>query len=213
METEDTKGISRKKVQLIQKWRLFSSLVVIVIIYYFGASFTGAFQTLEFKTHDYFFSLRHNLREPIIPEDIIIVAIDELSMQEMGQQWPWSRRVHGDLVSQLSEAGAAVVAFDVIFSEFSSEAGADDYFAESMNRAGNVILAEDRDTISDSLYQLSTPIRPIPIFENSAADTGLIWMSLDIDGYLRRLNFIQIRCSTICPGDCRVFQEITGERD
>lgn len=45
-----------------------------------------------------------------------IIDIDEASLAEYGQ-WPWPRTVVADLVDKLAEAGVAVAAFDVVFSE------------------------------------------------------------------------------------------------
>jgi adenylate cyclase len=47
---------------------------------------------------------------------VVIVDIDEKSLHELGQ-WPWPRTVLAQLVNRLSAAGAAVIAFDVLFSE------------------------------------------------------------------------------------------------
>ncbi len=45
-----------------------------------------------------------------------VVDIDEDSLKKFGQ-WPWPRDRIADLVKRLSEMGAAVIAFDVLFSE------------------------------------------------------------------------------------------------
>ena len=47
---------------------------------------------------------------------VVIVDIDELSLTEHGR-WPWSRAKVALLVERLAQTGAAVVAFDVMFSE------------------------------------------------------------------------------------------------
>ena len=47
---------------------------------------------------------------------IVIVDVDERSLATVGQ-WPWRRDVVGQLVSRLRDAGAAVIALDVIFAE------------------------------------------------------------------------------------------------
>lgn len=47
---------------------------------------------------------------------VIIVDIDERSLREHGR-WPWSRTKVAELVECLTTAGAAVIAFDVMFSE------------------------------------------------------------------------------------------------
>lgn len=50
------------------------------------------------------------------PLPVRIVDIDERSLGQIGQ-WPWPRDIHARLVERLWDAGAAVIAFDVLFSE------------------------------------------------------------------------------------------------
>ena len=45
-----------------------------------------------------------------------IVDIDEELLVRIGQ-WPWARTTMADLVTRLTEQGAAVVAFDISFPE------------------------------------------------------------------------------------------------
>ena len=45
-----------------------------------------------------------------------IIDIDEAALAEYGQ-WPWPRTVVAELVDRLTEAGVAVIAFDVVFAE------------------------------------------------------------------------------------------------
>jgi len=45
-----------------------------------------------------------------------IVDIDEAALAEFGQ-WPWPRTIVARLVDKLTEKGAAVIAFDVVFAE------------------------------------------------------------------------------------------------
>jgi len=45
-----------------------------------------------------------------------IVDIDEESLARIGQ-WPWPRTKIADLIEKLTERGAAVIAFDIVFSE------------------------------------------------------------------------------------------------
>src|SRR5579863_1131985 len=47
---------------------------------------------------------------------VVIVDIDERSLKQIGQ-WPWPRTILAQLLDKLHAAGAAVVAFDVLFSE------------------------------------------------------------------------------------------------
>ena len=50
------------------------------------------------------------------PVPVRIVDIDEASLRELGQ-WPWPRDLVAEMLAKLGEYGAAVVAFDVLFSE------------------------------------------------------------------------------------------------
>jgi adenylate cyclase len=105
--------------------------------------------------------------------EVKLVLVDEPSIRELGR-WPWSRDKHARLIEALSEDGAKVIGFDVIFSEaevteylkglkeVSQAAGreekvsleiqailrskmeaadTDAQFAQSLRRAGNVVLA------------------------------------------------------------------------
>ncbi|MBL4720248.1 MAG: CHASE2 domain-containing protein, partial [Alphaproteobacteria bacterium] len=45
-----------------------------------------------------------------------IVDIDDASLEKIGQ-WPWPRTKIAELIYRLKQAGAAVVAFDIVFSE------------------------------------------------------------------------------------------------
>jgi adenylate cyclase len=47
---------------------------------------------------------------------VVIVDIDEESLQALGQ-WPWPRTVIADLVNRLTDLGAVVIGFDVVFPE------------------------------------------------------------------------------------------------
>lgn len=52
------------------------------------------------------------------PEElpVVIIDIDERSLQRLGQ-WPWPRTIVAQMVDKLREAGAVVIAFDVLFTE------------------------------------------------------------------------------------------------
>jgi len=51
-----------------------------------------------------------------VERPVVIVDLDEASLARFGQ-WPWPRTRVADLVSRLTEADAAVVAFDIVFAE------------------------------------------------------------------------------------------------
>ena len=55
-------------------------------------------------------------RENNPPQPVRIVDIDEASLSELGQ-WPWPRSQLAALVDELTELGAATIAFDIVFPE------------------------------------------------------------------------------------------------
>ena len=60
-------------------------------------------------------TLENNVGPSISADDIVVVGIDEPSFQQLQLQWPWPRSIHAQLLEQLSEQGAKVVAFDLLF--------------------------------------------------------------------------------------------------
>ena len=97
---------------------LLSSLIVIFFAWLQISSNTSinAFrERLEYLAYD----IRLNLlidNKSAKDERIVIVDIDENSLRIEGR-WPWSRNKIAKLIDNISNAGATVIAFDVIFSE------------------------------------------------------------------------------------------------
>ena len=98
----------------------------------------------------------------------------------------WPRQVYGRLVEELAAQGAQTVAFDVLFGELRDDhppvqmadgslVESDDFFAQQMRRAGNVVIA-------------TTPeLRPPDLFATNALALGGISTDKDSDGTLRRV--------------------------
>lgn len=55
-------------------------------------------------------------RAPQSPRPVIVIDIDEQSLLHLGQ-WPWPRTLLAELVDKLTEMGAAVIGFDILFAE------------------------------------------------------------------------------------------------
>jgi adenylate cyclase len=70
-------------------------------------------EELRLRTFDFFQILdpRKKTARPVR-----IVDIDEKSLEKLGQ-WPWSRSTLAELVTRLTQMGAVVIAFDVLFPE------------------------------------------------------------------------------------------------
>jgi CHASE2 domain-containing sensor protein len=64
-------------------------------------------------------------RQRVANPDVVIVAIDDRSLSEIGR-WPWDRAVHAALLERLTELGASVIAMDVMFHEPAADKPAGD---------------------------------------------------------------------------------------
>jgi adenylate cyclase len=74
------------------------------------------------------------------PRDLVVVAIDDRTFDELRESWPFPRGLHAKVVDILTQAGAAVIAYDVQFTE-PTEREQDEALARAIARAQSVVLA------------------------------------------------------------------------
>lgn len=123
-------------------------------------------------------------------KDIVIIAIDDKSLEQLGYYSSWPRDYHAQVIDTLAKARARVIVFDMLFSEPTPD---DEELATSMKNAGNVILPFVYNLVpynSNAIGELITPqntIKPLTVFERSAAAVGHAVMLPDEDGIIRRL--------------------------
>jgi adenylate cyclase len=71
----------------------------------------------------FFHGLRLRIQTPVLDPRIVIIDIDEKSLNEIGR-WPWSRNIVADLVIRLCDQyQAKAVGFDVMFAEPDTSSG------------------------------------------------------------------------------------------
>jgi len=117
---------------------------------------------------------------------IILVGIDDASLAELKQRWPWPRSLHARLIDALKQAGAAVIVFDVVF-EFPTEKAEDEALAQAIRRAGNVVLAAGivkQETVHGTSWLRQDPLS---LFRESGAAVGLVNLAFDRDQVMRRI--------------------------
>jgi len=115
------------------------------------------------------------------PPEVLVVSIDKessdaLDLAPNARKWP--RSLHAALTEKLARGGAAVIAFDLFLDDPEDPRG-DRAFAESIRRAGNVVLCErlqsERMTVQGSngrgraAIEITRRIPPIPLFLEAAA--------------------------------------------
>jgi CHASE2 domain-containing sensor protein len=116
-------------------------------------------------------------------DDIVIVAVDEQSLREMGR-WPWSRRTHAELVRTLGAAGAKAIAMDIVFAEpDATDPAADAELADALARNGRVVLPvlNEQSRLNGQLLETL----PIPALAAAVAGLGHVDVELDPDNIAR----------------------------
>ena len=146
----------------------------------FWAQKTRRLQRADFAIYD--FLIHAHPREP--SSDVVIVAIDEKSLRELGPQRKWGREKYAELVTALGEAEALVVAFDILFTQRSEAKDAkgtagDRQFVETIDAedAPSTILAAN---IAGS--RLKKPFDPLT---QVAFYQGLVNLEEGVGGIVR----------------------------
>lgn len=144
-----------------------------------------------------------------IPSDIVLVTIDEQSLSSLGR-WPWSRRMHAQLIDRLHADGAKVIGFDVMFSEPQTEdLPADRLLAEAMHRAGNVVLPVIIEKVRSNGQLVET--LPLPLLAKQAAALGRVHAELDADTMARSITLWEGLGQPVWPHFAQVMLDVVGQ--
>ena len=185
----------------------------------------GVFDFLELKTYDYRF---HKVRGPLTGwrasdstiikkgTDVVLVEVDDESwriLKDKKVPWPYPRGdIWARVVSNLSKAGAKVIAFDI---QFDSPDARSEYlrsvsdnlpseFQQYLPGHGDILLAESIKKAQDNgtkvvmdVKMVREPTRipptyiayPVQEIMDVNPETGLINDMLDIDGFSRQYSF------------------------
>lgn len=131
------------------------------------------------------YDIGQKLHQEDAPADVVIVAIDENSLSQLGR-WPWSRKIHADLINRLKTEGASAIGLDIIFSEADIlDIGADEALSEAIFNAKNVVLSVLLESTRVNGQVVET--LPLPSLANNAADLGRVHAALDEDGIARSI--------------------------
>ncbi len=115
-----------------------------------AAILTGLALDVFVPIENFFIDSRFRARassDPPADERIHVVGIREEDIRTFGR-WPWSRRIHGQLLTLLADVPPSAVTFDFVFAEpeISEErdpvtrAGPDQYFADAAAELGCVVV-------------------------------------------------------------------------
>lgn len=114
--------------------------------------------------------------------NVVVVAIDAPSIDQIGV-WPWSRRLHAELLHRLDAAGARDVAFDVDFST-PSDPASDEAFVKALREVGGstILPSFKQPTPNGGPAHVNRPLKP---FSNQSWP-AVVNVTVESDGLVRR---------------------------
>ena len=157
---------------------LLSSAVILLLLTVLMHS-TGLLSRVD----NLIFDIGQKLQQSPAPDDVIIVAIDENSLSQLGR-WPWPRTTHAKLINRLHQENAAAIGLDIVFAE-ADTAEADQALAAAITQANNVVLPVLLESTRVNGQIIET--LPLPSLASAAADLGRVHAVLDEDGIARSI--------------------------
>ena len=125
------------------------------------------------------------------PSPVIVIAgIDDSTLETYGRWADWQRSLHAQAIDNLSQAGAKVIGFDVIFTDSSPD---DEMLATAMAEADNIVLAAvGTQLVSQAGAQITydNVLLPTAPLEQAASNIGHANVIPDGDGTVRRLPLV-----------------------
>ncbi len=165
---------TRRRVSLRNEW------LVLFFLTLAAAFLLGDGDSLRVPNRQIYDYLMSTLERPA-PDNIVIVAIDDKSIAELGR-WPWKRGTHAQLLNILNNGAPRAIGFDVILTEGDANAtGADHALALAIARNRHVVLP----ILTMRTEAGLAPLLPYPEFATAAAGLGHIQLNFSSDGIVR----------------------------
>ncbi len=143
------------------------------------SSASSPLQNLELGARDTMIRLR---RVQPVSGEVVVIAIDDLSLKWVGLQWPWPRAKLAEIVDILNGAGAKVVGLDILLFEQSADPSGDEALARALTESQNAVavmqIFRQPGTVTLNL--------PRPIL-NSLDGVGITSLESDEDAITRSL--------------------------
>ncbi len=199
--------------RILREW--IGTAIAVSLLTGLAAGF-GWFWRLDQTLYDAALSLRSRPA----PTDIVIVAIDQSSLDQIGR-WPWRRAVHATLIQRLTDAGVRGVVIDVLLAEADrTDPGGDEALAAAIQRNGKVVLPVIMEPAQSGAPRA---VLPAVSFAQAAAALGHAHIELDADGVARSLylseglaggsrQFLHLAAALAELAEPGVGQHLPGER-
>ena len=138
-------------------------LAAVTIILFTYILFPTVFHKFELQTLDMRFSRKISLleekRDGAKVEDIVIVDIDNRSLNKLGRFQQWPRDYYAEMINYLVRGGARAIGFDILFMERDIDRVADTLLVQATKSAGIVshALSFSRAEPDAFLYRMNFP--------------------------------------------------------
>ena len=117
-------------------FRALATIAVVAFAAGAAGHATGVLDGLERETLKSRFDIRGSDR----PDDVVVVGIDAKTFDDLGEQWPFPRSLHGRVIRRLHAAGAREIVYDVQFTE-ETEPREDLALFRAIGDVGGAVLA------------------------------------------------------------------------
>ena len=147
---------------------------------------TNMLKSVENFTYDYVYE-----KENSYNDDIIIVAIDDTSLAQLGKYESWNRGYYAEVINTINKFNPAVIGVDVFFTGTSDSIN-DNLLVEAARNSNNIVFASEMksetiindDYTSEKVVTFSNPFDAL--YEVIGKDgTGFANTRADGDGYVR----------------------------
>ena len=126
--------------------------------------------TLERWILDYKYIIANSLSSPPVSGDILVLAIDDSSLKEVGTRWPWNRRLMASVIDSVSEDGAKVIGLTLVPALTSLyDRQQDEVLRKSIEKSGRVVIV----TTPDESSALDSSKKPLPMMSKAAKSVGV----------------------------------------
>lgn len=179
--------------------KLSKTRIAIYLAFLCGLLMAGA-DYMEFgkKMENGMLDLRFKMRDEISPkpsDEVVILAIDDQSMQTLQIRWPWPRSMYAKAIDRLSQAGARVIALDLVFSEVSEadRKKQDQLLGDAINRSRSwIVLGSKFYQDSSQSVKRTGYMEALPDIDQTKAHVGFVNVWADeADGILRNASLLQ----------------------
>ena len=182
MENSQVKNTNR------YRWFIIITVIVLILLEIAGnlPNVTNPFSGLEYATWDTFFRLRGQSA----PDNrVVIVSIDDASLNWVHQPWPWKRSQIADIVNWLSKAGARVIGLDIFFFDPSANPADDQALAAALSNAKATVSVSQ--IYATAQFNGETNQTPLPIFQKALSGFGITEITRDKDAITRGVTAYQ----------------------